>query len=136
MSDNIVNIESLGMVKDLSNIDKYEFQKDKYILTIGGIVYRKSKDGYIKMKPFITKKGYVEYVLSDANGSKKHIQAQRLIGYLFLRNPKNLPHVNHIDGNKENNNSSNLEWSTISDNNKHAYRVLGKKPWQKMKRKK
>ena len=43
-----------------------------------------------------------------------------LVAKAFLDNPDNLPTVNHIDGNKQNNCVSNLEWASYADNNIHA----------------
>jgi hypothetical protein len=93
--------------------------------TIGGVVHILCK----AMKPFTTKLGYVEFVLTDIHGKKKHIQGQRIVALLFIPNPKKLPHVNHKDGDRSNNLKGNLQWTTISENNKHAYRELGRKPW-------
>lgn len=64
--------------------------------------------------------GYRMYNLT-INGEKKYYSAHRLVAIHFIPNPDNLPVVNHIDGNKLNNNVTNLEWATQSENRQHAY---------------
>ena len=54
---------------------------------------------------------------------RKTISVHRLIAETFIPNPENLPVVNHIDGNTWNNAVENLEWVTIQDNVRHAYRT-------------
>lgn len=49
----------------------------------------------------------------------------RLVAKTFISNPENKPHVNHIDGNRQNNHISNLEWCTIKENDTHKREVLG-----------
>ena len=57
------------------------------------------------------------------NGVGVRIRVHRLVAKAFIPNPKNKSEVNHIDGNKENNKSSNLEWATASENRTHAFRI-------------
>lgn len=52
----------------------------------------------------------------------------RLVAETFIDNISNLPCVNHIDGNKQNNRVENLEWSTYGDNNMHALRNNLRRP--------
>ena len=47
----------------------------------------------------------------------------RVVAYHFLDNPDSLPEINHIDGNKQNNDVSNLEWCTRKDNARHALKT-------------
>lgn len=61
-------------------------------------------------------------------GGKRYTRyVHRLVAECFLENPRNLPEVNHKDGNKENNAVENLEWVTRSENMLHSYRT-GLKP--------
>ncbi len=55
------------------------------------------------------------------NGKNYYRRVHRLIAEHFLSNPNNLPQVNHIDGDKTNNNISNLEWIDNKLNTKHGY---------------
>lgn len=61
------------------------------------------------------------YVGVRIDGKWKHKAIHRLVAECYIPNPNNLPQVNHIDGDKSNNNSSNLEWSSAKHNMKHAY---------------
>jgi hypothetical protein len=48
----------------------------------------------------------------------------RLVAQAFIENPLNHRDVNHIDGDKTNNDSDNLEWVEHSDNIRHSYSEL------------
>lgn len=58
-----------------------------------------------KLKPSISKNGYLMVNL------RKTFYVHRLVALAFVPNPENKHHVNHIDGNRMNNVSSNLEWT-------------------------
>ena len=45
----------------------------------------------------------------------------RLVAQTFVPNPGSNPMVNHLDGDKLNNNACNLEWVTCSENFQHAF---------------
>jgi hypothetical protein len=66
--------------------------------------------------------GYQAYNLKNDFGELKNYKAHRLAALVFIENddPVNKTQVNHIDGNKWNNDISNLEWVTPSENNRHS----------------
>lgn len=61
-----------------------------------------------------------KHVVVSVDNKRKSILVHRLVALAFIPNPDNLPCVNHKDGNKHNNNVSNLEWCTRSHNTQHA----------------
>lgn len=66
------------------------------------------------------KKGYLTTDLYFG-GERKTARVHRLVAEEFIPNPHDKPCVNHIDGNKHNNNASNLEWVTKKENVNHAW---------------
>lgn len=54
----------------------------------------------------------------------KTYYVHRIIAQVFIPNPENKLLINHIDGNKINNNINNLEWVTHSENTQHWLKNL------------
>lgn len=88
-----------------------------YCITDDGQVFNSLGD---RIKTVINKgNGYEQvHLCRDGKGYVRKIH--RLVAEAFIPNPDNLPQVNHKDGNKLNNNVSNLEWCTQSHNIKHS----------------
>lgn len=105
---------------------------NKYILGFEGF-YSIYKDGRIYshkakcfMKSQMGKQGYW-YVKLRKNRTRFHCNIHRALAIAFIDNPENKPQVNHIDNNRKNYNLSNLEWSTVSHNQKHSYKTTNRK---------
>lgn len=71
------------------------------------------------LKAQLDQKGY-RRVRVTINRVKSTFKVHRLVAQCFLENPEQLPQVNHKDGNKQNNNVTNLEWISNIDNAHHA----------------
>ena len=87
-----------------------------------------STDGQIRnantrkiYKTFVNKNGYEQVCVSLGGRDKKKVfRIHRAIAETFIPNPENKPEINHEDGNKLNNNISNLTWVTGLENMDHA----------------
>ena len=68
-------------------------------------------------------KGYLRIDLRDNDGKRRYLGVHRLVAETFIPNLDNKPQVNHIDGIKDHNEVSNLEWVTNGENQLHAFRI-------------
>ena len=97
----------------------YEVSNDGHVRSIDR--YVNSKGGSKQFRPGRELKvhhfssGYCYVVIQN-----KNCLLHRLVAEAFIPNPENKRAVNHIDGNKDNNNVSNLQWVTDKENTAHA----------------
>lgn len=77
------------------------------------------------LKP-IDSHGYKYVHLCNENHIRKNYALHRLVAKAFLINKDNFNQVNHKDGNKANNQLTNLEWCNQQYNNIHKINVLNK----------
>ena len=94
------------LVSDCGNVSHIKTNKNRKL--------RKDKDGYLRLNVF-------------HNGKNTTLRVHTLVGECFIPNPDNLPTINHIDGNKENNRVENLEWMTVEENTSDMYNRIHKR---------
>ena len=101
-----------------------------YEITMDGQIINKHNGHKRILQP--NTKGYLRVMIDG-----KNIFVHRLVAEKYVPNPENKPQVNHIDGNKLNNNYKNLEWVTNQENRNHAIKnglhTMGDKcSWSKL----
>ena len=111
--ENLYQISNLGRVKSMQKFRRHQY-RNQY------------KEGVI-LKPALTGTKYYFVTLCKDGVHKTHL-VHRLVATAFLPNLHRKDDLSHKDGNKLNNNVSNLEWSTRKENIAHAFATGLSKP--------
>lgn len=109
--EGLYEVSNTGVVKSLGRV---VFDSIGRVRKIEGRIMKQGmkKDG----------SGYCTVSLTHSDGTGENAKlVHRIVAEAFIPNPENKEVVNHIDGNKKNNNVTNLEWTTVEENNTHAY---------------
>jgi len=96
----------------LSKYNKYE------VSNLGNIRSLKSKKN---RAIYYDRNGYARICLMVGD-KQKMVMIHKLVIEAFLPREYGSNYVNHKDGNKKNNNISNLEWCSLSENTRHMYK--------------
>lgn len=99
------------------------FDKDYRVTENGDIISMDYKRTGVpkKLSPQHNIYGYAIIKLMKSGKSITY-KVHRLVAMAFIPNPDNLPHINHKDENKLNNNPNNLEWCDNRYNNNYGTR--------------
>lgn len=93
---------------------------NNYSVTDCGVVTNDLTGKVLKHKE--TRSGYHRVTLCD-NGIHRTVSVHRLVALAFVPNPLNKPTVNHLNEDKSDNRSCNLEWATNYEQNTHGTRI-------------
>jgi hypothetical protein len=114
--EGLYQASNIGRIKSLVKWDGNHWTKEKIMS------FHKDKKGYIKSS-------------LSKDGKHKTIYVHQIICKTFIPSIENKPHINHKDGNKQDNSVNNLEWCTQQENNIHRFKVLGYKISDETKKK-
>lgn len=118
----MANFEGLYDISSSGDIRSVAREFSYYDPRWNRITTRKHKSAIMKQLDSV---GGYKFVQLRKDGKYYPRYVHRLVAQTFIPNPESKKEVNHKDGNKANNDITNLEWVTPSENQRHSHQVLG-----------
>ena len=105
-------------------MEEYEEIKDypNYLINRQGKIWSKFYNR--ELIPSLGKDGYLKISLTK-DKKRKTYKIHRLLAIQFIPNPDNLPIIDHIDGNRQNNSFENLNWVNPIENSNNRLKRGG-----------
>lgn len=94
-------IASFGTFEDIPGLSRYDVSDKGYV---------KNKHTHKLLVPKVTKDGHEHVMLMDDFGKRKWFPVRFLVAKTFVYNEHNLNEVDHINGDRCNNEANNLIW--------------------------
>ncbi len=110
-------LEFIEVFKPIENDVIKGIYSNRYEVSNFGRIFDKKLNRFIKLTQ--RSDGYLSVSL-NTNGEPKLYLLHRIVRFYFVSGDKSLI-INHLDGVKNNDFFMNLEWSTYSENNIHAF---------------
>lgn len=104
----------MEVFKDIKSNPDYQISNE-------GRVWSKKSNRYMKLQKDAC--GYLRVQLYMGNGKGRTEKVHRLVAIAFIDNPDNLPEVNHINHQRDDNRVENLEWVTHKENSEKMQKV-------------
>ena len=104
----------MEVFKDIKSNPDYQISNE-------GRVWSKKSNRYMKLQKDAC--GYLRVQLYMGNGKGRTEKVHRLVAIAFIDNPDNLPEVNHINHQRDDNRVENLEWVSHKENSEKTQKV-------------
>lgn len=90
-----------------------------YWITKDGNLYSTRSGQLVEIKTRLSQSGYISATVTSNDFKRTSLGIHRLLAMAYLEKQEGQTEVNHKDGDKFNNDLSNLEWCSHSENEKH-----------------
>lgn len=119
----------IGEIARTRGVSESKFKQisgyDDYYISEDGVVVSTKCSRVKFLATGLHPRGYMRITLLDSRIKKRRVHfVHRIVAEAFVPKAEGMDIVNHLDGNKLNNNASNLEWTDMQGNTRHYFDMV------------